>query len=82
MAALSKLEIKKEEVPFYITEIEAILAFAQDIDCALNEAEATPCAADFTLLRDDEVKMSSGSAEVLSNANETEGSFFKLRKRA
>ena len=83
IANLAKLEIKNEEIPFYIAEMEKMLGFAENIivdetDEFISRAEPF----DFNDMREDVIAESFSNSDILSNANHSEESFFKLRKRA
>lgn len=83
MATLCKLEIKAEEMPLYINEMQELLAFAESINNTVGDTDsfnAKPL--DFNLLREDRAQPSYSSDEILSNAKETKNGFFELRKRA
>ncbi len=82
IACLSKLEIKKEEVLYFIKELEELLTFADSLDFISDKSEVAPCPVDFSKLRADDVKVSLESSKILSNAQDTENGFFILRKRA
>ncbi len=83
MATLAKLEVKSEEVPFYISEVQRLLDYAEAINTeepSGEVSEAEPL--DFNSMREDEALDSFTASEILSNAKESEEGFFKLRKRA
>ncbi|MBQ8573152.1 MAG: aspartyl/glutamyl-tRNA amidotransferase subunit C [Ruminococcus sp.] len=82
VACLSKLEIKEQDIPFFIKELEELLNFAESMDVSADNAGVSPCPVDFSSLRADEVRISTESSEILSNSQETENGFFRLRKRA
>ncbi|MBR3988008.1 MAG: aspartyl/glutamyl-tRNA amidotransferase subunit C [Clostridia bacterium] len=83
IANLAKLEIKEEEVPFYISEMQAMIDFAEAV-CTAQTAESADKvkALDFNDMREDEVITSFDSDEILVNAKDYEDGFFKLRRRA
>lgn len=83
MATLAKLELKTQEVPFYISEVQRMLDYAEAVnieDSAEKVSEAEFL--DFNSMREDVVSESFTVSEILSNAEKTEGGFIKLRKRA
>ena len=83
IANLAKLEIKSSEMPFYITEMEKMLCFAETISVDENEENISRIEAlDFNDMREDSATESFSNSEILSNASHREDSFFKLRKRA
>ena len=83
MALLSKLEIKNEEMPEYISEMEdliehikAVDALATDSDISLREIEF------FENFRADTVGESLDKEDVLLNSQDAQDGFVRLRKRA
>ncbi len=83
MATLSKLEIKEEEMPVYIKELESMLSLAEEIDADLEvKDENIPEYTDFRSLRKDKVKPSFEREDMLRNAPEECDGFIRLRKRA
>lgn len=83
MATLSKLEIKEEEMPVYIKELESMLGFAEEIDADLEvKDENITEHADFRNLREDKVKPSFEQGDILRNSPEECDGFIRLRKRA
>lgn len=83
MAILAKLEIKEDEIPFYINEIENMLGFAEKIVFEETEEEYEKNEPlDFNDMREDVTSESFEVSEIISNTSEKESNFFKLRKRA
>ncbi len=83
IANLAKLEIEEAEVPVYISEMQAMIDFAEAVCTAqATESADNQKALDFNDMREDEVSPSFDSGEILSNAKDYEDGFFKLRKRA
>jgi aspartyl-tRNA(Asn)/glutamyl-tRNA(Gln) amidotransferase subunit C len=82
IAALAKLEIKDSEKTEYIEEIENLLGHIEKIMIADEENnEVSYQFKDFSELREDEVKPSTDRDKLLSNADDTQDGFVKLKRR-
>lgn len=82
IAALAKLEIKDSEKAEYIEEIENLLGHIEKIMIADEENnEVSYQFKDFSELREDEVKPSADRDQLLSNADDTQDGFVKLKRR-
>lgn len=82
IATLAKLEIKDSEKTEYIEEIENLLGHIEKIMIADEENnEVSYQFKDFSELREDEVKPSADRDQLLSNADDTQDGFVKLKRR-
>lgn len=82
IATLAKLEIKDSEKTEYIEEIENLLGHIEKIMIADEENnEVSYQFKDFSELREDEVKPSADRDKLLSNADDTQDGFVKLKRR-
>lgn len=82
IATLAKLEIKDSEKTEYIEEIENLLGHIEKIMIADEENnEVSYQFKDFSELREDEVKPSLVRDKLLSNADDTQDGFVKLKRR-
>lgn len=82
IATLAKLEIKDSEKTEYIEEIENLLGHIEKIMIADEENnEVSQQFKDFSELREDEVKPSTDRDKLLSNADDTQDGFVKLKRR-
>lgn len=82
MANLAKLEIKEDEVSFYVDEMQKMLDFAEKIDRVEDvENIGKTEVLDYNNMREDVVQDSFDNSEILSNAQDTDDVFFRLRKR-
>jgi aspartyl-tRNA(Asn)/glutamyl-tRNA(Gln) amidotransferase subunit C len=87
VAELAHLELKAEETPRMLDDLNAILDYVAELN-ELDTSGVTPLAqvselqdaAGVNVLRDDAVLPSLDRAEVLSQAPETDGVFFKVPK--
>ncbi len=83
IANLAKLEIKEEELDFYLKEMQTMIDFAEVVCTAQTDVNADNIKAlDFKNMRADEVTESFDRSEIIGNAKDCEDGFFKLRKRA
>ena len=83
VALLSRLSLDENELELYSTQLASILSYISK----LNEVDTTDIGPTSHVLptlsnvyRSDELKKSLGVDEVLSNAPDKEGSFFKIPK--
>ena len=87
VAELAHLELTPEETPRTLNDLNAILDYVAELN-ELDTSGVAPLAqvselldrADGGMLRDDHVQPSLDRAEVLSQAPETDGVFFKVPK--
>ncbi|AEG15261.1 Aspartyl/glutamyl-tRNA(Asn/Gln) amidotransferase subunit C [Desulfofundulus kuznetsovii DSM 6115] len=80
VALLARLELSEEEKQMYTKQLNAILEYAQMLN-ELNTDDIPPTAHVLPLKnvwREDEVGEHLPPEEVLANAPETEGQFFKV----
>ncbi|NHM28289.1 MULTISPECIES: Asp-tRNA(Asn)/Glu-tRNA(Gln) amidotransferase subunit GatC [Desulfofundulus] len=80
VALLARLELNEEEKQMYTKQLNAILEYAQMLN-ELNTDDIPPTAHVLPLKnvwREDEVGEHLPPEEVLANAPETEGQFFKV----
>ena len=82
VARLSRLAIAEDRVELYATQLESILGYVAQIEKA-DVAGVAPMAHAVPLsnvLRDDAVEPSLPVEQVLQNAPDTDGPFFKVPK--
>ena len=83
MALLSKLEIKNEEMPEYIREMEDLIEHIKAVDALVTDSTHNlRNIENFEKLREDAVGESLDTEEVLLNSQGAADGFVKLRKRA
>ena len=82
VAKLSRLELSEKELGKYTSEFEEILAYVEKIETA-NTPGVSEIGQMFgieNVSRDDNIKESLSTEDVLSNAPEKKDGFFKVKK--
>lgn len=82
IAKLAKINLKEEEIPNYIKNLQDILNFANIVNNAPVEGLDTAIGAidNYNVFRKDEVKIFEDNKALLSNAPEQEDNMFKIPK--
>lgn len=82
IAKLAKLNLKEEEIPNYIKNLQDILNFANIVNNAPVEGLDTSIGAidNYNVFRKDEIKVFEDNKALLSNAPEQEDNMFKIPK--
>ena len=81
-ANLAKLEISDMDIPLLVNEINKFLSIMDDLDVNAEDFQMPQNAADYKNLREDKLKPSLSSDEILSNTKDTEDGFLSLGKKA
>ena len=82
IATLCKLHIDDSDLPKLLSDMQKIIDFADTINNAqVEDTETDNLNINEKSLREDTVKDSYKSKDILSNANEQENGFFVLRGR-
>ncbi|MBI5622819.1 MAG: Asp-tRNA(Asn)/Glu-tRNA(Gln) amidotransferase subunit GatC [Elusimicrobia bacterium] len=82
IAGLARLRLTEEEAPLYQSQLGAVLDHMADL-AGLGAAAVEPGAGApglSSVLREDEPEAFQGREELLANAPEREGPYFKVRK--
>ncbi len=80
VAELAKLELSEEEITLFATQLSAVLDYAaalQEVDTSHVPPTATVLPLR-SVMRDDEVRPSLPLEEVLANAPERQGDYFRV----
>ena len=82
IAKLAKLNLKDEEIPDYIKNLQDILNFANIVNEAPIEGLDTSIGAidNYNVFRKDEIKVFEDNEALLQNAPEQEDNMFKIPK--
>ena len=82
IAKLAKLNLKEEEIPDYIKNLQDILNFANVVNEAPIEGLDTSIGAidNYNVFRKDEIKVFEDNKALLQNAPEQEDNMFKIPK--
>ena len=82
IAKLAKLNLKEEEIPDYIKNLQDILNFANVVNEAPIEGLDTSIGAidNYNVFRKDEIKVFADNKALLENAPEQEDNMFKIPK--
>ena len=82
IAKLAKLNLKDEEIPDYIKNLQDILNFANIVNEAPIEGLDTSIGAidNYNVFRKDEIKVFEDNKALLQNAPEQEDNMFKIPK--
>ena len=82
IAKLARLNLKKEEIPEYIKNLQDILNFANIVNEAPIEGLDTAIGAidNYNVFRKDEIKVFEDNKALLQNAPEQEDNMFKIHK--
>ena len=82
IAKLAKLNLKDEEIPDYIKNLQDILNFANIVNEAPIEGLDTSIGAidNYNVFRKDEIKVFKDNKALLQNAPEQEDNMFKIPK--
>lgn len=82
IAKLAKLNLKDEEIPDYIKNLQDILNFANVVNEAPIEGLDTSIGAidNYNVFRKDEIKVFEDNKALLQNAPEQEDNMFKIPK--
>ena len=82
IAKLAKLNLKDEEIPDYIKNLQDILNFANIVNEAPIEGLDTSIGAidNYNVFRKDEIKVFNDNKALLQNAPEQEDNMFKIPK--
>ena len=82
IAKLARLNLKEEEIPEYIKNLQDILNFANIVNEAPIEGLDTAIGAidNYNVFRKDEIKIFEDNKALLQNAPEQEDNMFKIPK--
>lgn len=82
IAKLARLNLKEEEIPEYIKNLQDILNFANVVNEAPIEGLDTAIGAidNYNVFRKDEIKLFEDNKALLQNAPEQEDNMFKIPK--
>ena len=82
IAKLARLNLKEEEIPEYIKNLQDILNFANIVNEAPIEGLDTAIGAvdNYNVFRKDEIKVFEDNKALLQNAPEQEDNMFKIPK--
>lgn len=75
LAEISKIHIEESEIESIITQLEAVLSYAQCVQEVVGEMEEQPSNRNINFFRED-VVMQENSQDVLARAPEREEDFF------